>query len=75
MGAESLARRGGLALARPTLFEALVTLDGSHAPEVVPPPQSIPASQPRRGVRRTHHREVYSTQSLFDHEPADPNNS
>lgn len=74
-GAESLARRSGLALARPSLFEVIVTSAGSPAPEVVPPPQSVPASQPRRGVRRTHHREVYSTQSLFDHEPADPNNS
>ena len=76
-GAESLARRGDLALARPSLFEVIVTLDGARAPEAMPPPTapSVPTSQPRRGVRRTHQREVYSTQSLFDHEPADPSNS
>ena len=76
-GVESLARRAGLTLARPSLFEAIVTLDGrlERMDSPVEPPFSAQTPQPRRGVRRKHHKEVYATHSLFEPETANPDSS
>lgn len=76
-GMESLARRAGLTLARPSLFEIIVTLAGGLEPidSPVEPPRSAQSAQPRRGVRRTHHKDVYATHSLFEPETANPDSS
>lgn len=76
-GAESLARRAGLRLARPSLFETIVTLDG-HLHETDSPPETLHsahATQPRRGVRRKQHDKPYATHSLFEPETANPDSS
>ena len=76
-GMESLARRAGLTLTRRSLFEPIVTLDGHVAPSDSPPESasSARAPQPRRGVRRKHHEDMYATHSLFEPETANPDSS
>ena len=76
-GVESLVRRAGLNLARPSLFEAIVTLDGGVSGADSPPEALLSAhsTQPRRGVRRKHHDEPYATHSLFEPETANPDSS